>query len=72
MKDYLPDIILLIVGLGVMVFLLYLTAVSEGWVQLACILGTAVVYFGWNGALLRVGWRLSGKDPDDFDFHFPG
>jgi len=72
MKGNLPDLILLIVGLGVMAFLLYLTAVSAGWVQLLCILGTAVVYFGWHRILLRVGWRLSGKDPDDFDFHFPG
>jgi hypothetical protein len=72
MRQYLPDIILLALGLGVMAFLIYLTALSEGWVRLACILGLAVVYFGWHAALLRVGWRLAGKDPDDFDFHFPG
>ncbi|MGB8992618.1 MAG: hypothetical protein WCD80_11245 [Desulfobaccales bacterium] len=69
---YLPDIILLVVGLLVMAFLLILGALSEGWVALACFLGVAVVHFGWWGTLLKVGWRLAGKNPDDFDFHFPG
>ena len=66
------DIVLLVVGLLVMAFLLGLGAMSEGWVALACFLGVAVVHFGWWGTLLKLGWRLAGKDPDDFDFHFPG
>ncbi len=69
---YLPDIILLVVGLLVMAFLLILGAMSEGWVALACFLGVAVVHFGWWGTLLNLAWRHAGKDPDDFDFHFPG
>jgi hypothetical protein len=69
---YLPDIVLLVLGLAVMVLLLYLAAMSEGWVTLLCILGTAGVYTGWHRILLNLGWRSAGKDPDDFDFHFPG
>jgi glycerol uptake facilitator-like aquaporin len=69
---YLPDIILLVVGLLVMALLLILGAMSEGWVAPACFLGVAVVYFGWHRTLVNLGWRAAGKDPDDFDFHFPG
>ena len=72
MKKYLPEIVLLVLGLAVIVLLLYLAAMSEGWVMLLCILGTAVVYTGWHRILLNLGWRLAGKNPDDFDFHFPG
>jgi glycerol uptake facilitator-like aquaporin len=69
---YLPDIILLVVGLLVMVLLLYLGALSENWVAPACFLGVAVVYFGWHRTLVNLMWRMAGKDPDDFDFHLPG
>jgi hypothetical protein len=69
---YLPEIALLVAGLPIMALLLYLTALSEGWVSLACILGLAVVFTGWHRTLISLGWRLAGKDPDDFDFHFPG
>lgn len=69
---YLPEIILLVLGLPIMALLLYLAALSEGWLALLCILGTAVVYTGWQRTLLNLGWRIAGKDPDDFDFHFPG
>jgi glycerol uptake facilitator-like aquaporin len=69
---YLPDIILLVVGLVVMVLLLWLGAMSENWVALACFLGVAVVYFGWHRTLVNLMWRTAGKDPDDFDFHLPG
>ena len=69
---YLPDIILLVVGLAVMVLLLYLGASSENWVAPACFLGVAVVYFGWHRTLVNLMWRMAGKDPDDFDFHLPG
>jgi len=66
------DIVLLALGLLVTAFLLWLGAVSEGWVALACFLGVAVVHFGWWRTLLNLGWRLAGKDPDDFDFPVPG
>jgi glycerol uptake facilitator-like aquaporin len=69
---YLPDLILLVVGLLVMALLLILGALSEGWVALACFLGVAVVHFGWWRTLLNLVWRHAGKDPDDFDFPFPG
>lgn len=69
---YLPDIIQFIAGLLIMAFLLVLGAMSEGKVALACFLGVAVVYFGWWRAVLNLGWRLAGKDPDDLDFHLPG
>ncbi len=69
---YLSDIMLLLTGLLIMAFLLVLGALSEGWVALACFFGVAVVHCGWWLTLLSLGWRLAGKDPDDFDFHFPG
>jgi hypothetical protein len=69
---YLPEIVQLVAGLVVMALLLYLTALSAGWVALLCILGAAVVFTGWQKVLISLGWRLAGKDPDDFDFHFPG
>ncbi len=72
MKAYLPEAIQLVVGLLIMGLLLYLGAVSGGWLPPLCYLGAAVVYFGWQRTLLALGWRLAGKDPDDFDFHFPG
>jgi glycerol uptake facilitator-like aquaporin len=70
--QYLPDIILLIVGLAVMVLLLLLGAMSENWVGPACFLGVAVVYFGWHRTLVNLCCRQAGKDPDDFDRYFPG
>lgn len=69
---YLPEILVLLVGLLVMGVLVYLIAASEGPVQLLAIIGLAVVYTGWQGILLRWGWRVAGKDPDDLDFHLPG
>jgi len=69
---YLPDIILLVFGLLVMVFLLVLGALSETWVAPACFLGVAVVYFGWWGTLVNLICRLSEIDPDDVDFNLPG
>ena len=49
---YLPEIVLLVVGLGVITLLLYLTALSSGWVMLLGILATAVVFTGWQKVLL--------------------
>jgi glycerol uptake facilitator-like aquaporin len=72
MMKYLPDIALLVLGLLVMALLLWLGAMSENWVALACFLGVAVVYFGWHRTLVNLMWRTAGKDPDDFDFHLPG
>ncbi len=71
MKD-LPDLILLVIGVPLMALLIYLVAMSDGWVTLLGILGLAVVYTGWQRTMINLGWRLAGKDPDDFDFHFPG
>jgi len=73
MRAYLPEIVQLVAGALCMGFLLYLGAVCEGgWLALLCFLGAAGVYIGWHRVLIRLGWRLAGKDPDDFDFHFPG
>ncbi|MEW6387836.1 MAG: hypothetical protein AB1491_10020 [Thermodesulfobacteriota bacterium] len=72
MKSYLPDIFLLIVGVLVMVLLLYLGAVSEGWVALLCFLATAVVYHTWQVQLIRMGQKALGKDIDLDGGHFPG
>jgi glycerol uptake facilitator-like aquaporin len=72
MMKYLPDIALLVLGLLVMALLLWLGAMSENWVALACFLGVAVVYFGWHRTLVNLMWRTAGKDSDDFDFHLPG
>lgn len=73
MKAYLADILLIVAGLGVMAGLLYLVAVSEGWVRLACILATAVVYFGWYRSLLNLARRFFGLDEkDDDEPFFPG
>jgi len=73
MRAFLPEIIQLVVGLVLMTVLLYLGALCEGgWLALLCFLGAAVVYTGWWRALIQVGWRLAGKDPDDIDFHLPG
>ena len=72
-KAYLTEIILVVAGLGIMAGLLYLVALSEGWVRLACILGTAVVYTGWYRVLLRLARRELGVDEDDDDQpFFPG
>ncbi|MDP3182189.1 MAG: hypothetical protein Q8M54_05150 [Desulfobaccales bacterium] len=73
MKAYLSEIILVVAGLGVMAGLLYLVALSESWVRLACILATAVVYIGWYQILLRLARRVLGVDEDDDDQpFFPG
>jgi hypothetical protein len=72
MKNYLPEIILLVMGLAITVLLLFLGAVSDGWVELLCYLGAAVVFTGWYRILLALAWRLARRDPDDFDFHLPG
>jgi hypothetical protein len=72
MKTYLPDVILLVCGVPMVGLLLYLGAMSEGWLPPLCYLGAAVIFTGWQRTLITLGWRLSGKDPDDIDFHFPG
>ncbi len=73
MRACLPEIILIVAGLGLMAGLLYLVALSEGWVRLPCILGTAVVYTGWYRVLLRLARRKLGVDEDDDDQpFFPG
>ncbi len=74
MKKYLPDIFLLGLGLLVMALLMYLIALSDGWVCLLCILSLAVVWTGWYRHLLRLALRSLGVDPDDQDDlpYFPG
>ena len=73
MRTYLAEIIQLVAGMVFIVVLLYLGALcEEGWLALLCFLGAAVVYTGWWRAVISLGWRLAGRDPDDFDFHFPG
>jgi len=52
--------------------LVYLAGAAEGPVALLAIVGLVVVFTGWQKVLITLGWRLAGKDPDDFDFHFPG
>jgi hypothetical protein len=69
---HLPEILVLVLGLLVMGVLVYLVAASEGFLQLLGIISLTAVYFGWQGILMRWGWRLAGRDPDDVDFHFPG
>jgi hypothetical protein len=68
----LPEIVVLLLGILIMAVLVYLIAASEGLVQLLAILGLAAVYLGWQGVLVKWGWRSTGKDPDDLDFHLPG
>ncbi|MFP3868102.1 MAG: hypothetical protein ACLFUU_08065 [Desulfobacteraceae bacterium] len=74
MKKHLPDIIIIVAGLAVMVLLLGLGALSEGWLALLCFLAVAVVYHGWYQHLLRMARRSWGCDDDEFDDQppFPG
>jgi len=73
MKTYLPEIFQLLAGAGVMALLLYLGALSEGWVALLCFLATGVVYTGWYRVLLQLARRILGCDEDDEDRpFFPG
>jgi len=74
MKTYLPDLLLLALGLLVMALLIYLGASSQGWVALLCFLALAVVWTGWYRQLLRLAQKILGADPDDSDDQpfFPG
>ncbi len=74
---YAADIFVLIFGLLVMILLLFLGALSEGWVALLCFLGVAVVYHTWFRHL--VGFvartadlevRFDSEEDDDQDI-FP-
>jgi len=73
-RKYLPDVFLLTVGLLVMALLIYLTALSYGWVSLLCILALAVVWITWYRHLIKLAFRSLGVDPDDEDDlpSFPG
>jgi ABC-type antimicrobial peptide transport system permease subunit len=73
-KKYLPDILLLALGLLVMALLVYVIAASDGWVCLLGILALAVVWIGWYRHLLNLAFRSLGVDPDDEDDlpSFPG
>ena len=74
MRKNLPDIFLLTVGLLVMALLMYLIALSHGWVTLLCILALAVVWITWYRHLVNLAFRNLGVDPDDEDDlpSFPG
>lgn len=74
MRKYLPDVFLLTVGLLVMALLMYLIALSHGWVTLLCILSLAVVGISWYRHLINLAFRSLGVDPDDEDDlpSFPG
>jgi len=73
-RKNLPDIFLLTVGLLVMALLMYLIALSHGWVTLLCILALAVVWITWYRHLVNLAFRNLGVDPDDEDDlpSFPG
>lgn len=74
MRKNLPDIFLLTVGLLVMALLMYLIALSHGWVTFLCILALAVVWITWYRHLVNLAFRNLGVDPDDEDDlpSFPG
>ena len=61
MRKNLPDIFLLTVGLLVMALLMYLIALSHGWIT-------------WYRHLVNLAFRNLGVDPDDEDDlpSFPG
>ena len=65
---------MLTVGLLVMALLMYLIALSHGWVSLLCILALAVVWITWYRHLVNLAFRNLGVDPDDEDDlpSFPG
>ncbi|MBW1992068.1 MAG: hypothetical protein JRI59_08135 [Deltaproteobacteria bacterium] len=76
MKGYLPDVILLVLGVLVMVLLLALGALSRTWVALLCFLGVAVVYHTWYRHLIQVVQKGAGieepeEDDDDDQDIFP-
>jgi hypothetical protein len=73
-KKYLPDVLLLVLGLLVMALLMYVIAMSQGWISLLGILALAVVWTGWYRHILLLAYRNLGVDPDDEDDlpSFPG
>lgn len=73
-QKYLPDLLLLLLGLGVMALLLYLIASSNGFLALLGIIGLAVVWCGFHRHLIRMLYRQLGVEPEDEDDlpSFPG
>lgn len=77
MKAYVPDIVILVLGVLVMALLLLLGALSKNWVALFCFLGVAVVYHTWFRYLVQFVARTSGveteldEDDDDDEDIFP-
>jgi hypothetical protein len=73
-KKYLPDLFLLGVGLLVMALLIYLIALSQGWVSLVCVLALGLVWISWYRHLLNLALKSLNVDPDDEDDlpSFPG
>jgi hypothetical protein len=73
-KKYLPELFLLTVGLFVMALLIYLIALSQGWVSLVCILALGLVWISWYRHLLNLALKslnVDAEDEDDLPF-FPG
>jgi hypothetical protein len=73
-RKYLLDFFLLAIGLLVIALLIYLIALSQGWVCFLGILALAVVWISWYRHLLNLAFRSLGVDPDDEDDlpYFPG
>ena len=73
LRENLPDLLLVLLGLPVMALLLYLGAMAHGWVAITCFLAVAVVYHTWYRVLLRLARRVAGgPDDDDDQPFFPG
>ena len=74
MKKYLPDFLLLTIGLLVMALLIYVIGQSQGWVPPLGILALAVVWITWYRHLITMALRSLGAGPDDDDDlpSFPG
>ena len=67
MISHLPAILTLLLGLGVMAGLLYLGALSRGWIAPLCFVAVAVVFHTWLVQLLRLcrpRWGQGDKDDD--------
>jgi len=73
-KKYLPDFLLLTIGLLVMALLIYVIGKGQGWVPPLGILALAVVCITWHRHLITMALRSLGAGPDDDDDlpSFPG
>jgi|UniRef100_A0A7C3YZR6 hypothetical protein len=75
MKKYLPDVLLLALGLLVMALLIYIIAQSQGsGLSLIAILALTLVWISWYRHVVRLALNSLGAGPDDEDDlpSFPG